>query len=334
MERANDEIAPTAALLTVERRRFDLPAARPEDRHGRLVLRDPRGFAVLEAYSTRGIAPHDVSLTEDGRHAAIANYGSTNLPKNGEAPGIVDPCVTVLELASGRLVYRQSIANDAELRHLAGNRLDRVLALCVRQAVGAEAIALAGQEDRIDEPDPSFDQGIVFRPGPVARFDATRTETPPAIVMPDTPDLARYGQSIVYDPVHDEFLATFASSHTAIAFAGADAAVRRIIRTDRLGLRFPRGIALHSDGAHYAVTGGWQGLYLFRRGSHDVVWERCLHAVFFEHSHLAVMAAQVAAAKPRATARPPSSGCCARRCAAGPAGRDRRRRAWSGTARA
>lgn len=279
------------ALLTVERRRFDLPATRPEDRHGRLVLRDPRSFAVLESHSTHGIAPHDVCLTQDGRHAVIANYGSTNLPKSGEAPVIVDPCVTVLELDSGRLVYRRSVANDAELRHLAGNRLDRVLALCVLQAVGVEAATLAGQDDRIDEPDPSFDQGVVFRPGPVARFDATRPETPARIVMPDAPDLARYGQSIVYDPAQDEFLVTFASSHTVIAFAGADAAVKRIVRTDRLGLRFPRGIALHPDGAHYAVTGGWQGLYLFRRGSHEVAWERCLHPVFFEHSHLAAMEA-------------------------------------------
>jgi hypothetical protein len=255
------------------------------------VLRDPRTFAVLEQYSTDGIAPHDVSLTADGRHAVIANYGSINLPKHGELPVIVDPCVTVLELASGRLVYRRGVAPDAELRHVAGNRLDRVLGLCVRQAAGADALALVRADERIDEPDPSLEQGIVFRPGAVARFDAGRGDAAPKLSMPADSALARYGQSVIYDGEHDEFLATFASSHTVIAFAGADAAVRRIIRTDRLSLRHPRGVALHPDGEHFIVSGGWQGLYLFRRGTHDVVWDRSLHPVLFEHSHLAVLPA-------------------------------------------
>lgn len=69
-----------------------------------------------------------------------------------------------------------------------------------------------------------------------------------------------------------------------IAFDGAKAT----IRTDRLGLRYPRGVALHPDGVHYVVSGSWSDLITFRRADHEVMRPRCYYETFFEHSHLTV----------------------------------------------
>jgi hypothetical protein len=106
--------------------------------------------------------------------------------------------------------------------------------------------------------------------------------------FPEDPLLARQAQSIVYDRASDEFIATFTSSHAIGVFAGADGRVKRIIQTDRLGLRYPRGLALHPDGQHYAVSGSWRDMLLFRRGTHEVNVGRSIYAVLFEHSHLSI----------------------------------------------
>lgn len=282
-----------AALLSSERRRPDGLPARADAHHGRLVIRDPRTLRVLETYDAQGIAPHEIALTSDGRHVAIANYGSPQRTA-GEAPtGPFEPSLTVLELASGRLVYkRPGPVADAEVRHLAICGQDRIAAICARQR-DADAVrdSLAPLSASTDEQDLSVDEGVAYLPAPIAWFDPLRAERPAAATMPADAGLARQGQSILYDPRHDEVLVTFASSHAVIAFAAVGGAVRRVIRTDRLGLRYPRGIALHPDGEHYVVSGSWQGIYQFRRGTHAVSWERNLHPVLFDHSHLTLMPA-------------------------------------------
>jgi len=94
----------------------------------------------------------------------------------------------------------------------------------------------------------------------------------------------------VYDAPHDRMPATVASSHCVLAVSGATGRIERVIRTDRLGLRYPRGLALHPDGEHYVVSGSWRDLALFRRRDHSPVPERSLHTVFFDHSHMTVFA--------------------------------------------
>ena len=69
-----------------------------------------------------------------------------------------------------------------------------------------------------------------------------------------------------------------------IAFDGA----KVTIRTDRLGLRYPRGVALHPDGVHYVVWGSWSDLFTFRRADHEVVRPRRHYETFFEHSYLTI----------------------------------------------
>jgi len=277
-------------VLATERRRFDAPFQSPAERNGRLVVRDAGTLAVLESLDCFGIAPHDVRLTRDGKHAVIANYGSVDLPPAGSKPTILEASLTVLELASGRLAHKWiAPMRDAELRHVAAHGLDRVMAIAFRMGGEAEERALAQGREAVFEPDILAEPGRVYLPAPVVMFGAGRPGGGAVASMPEDPLLARQGQSAAYDPVHDEMLVTFGTSHTLIAFAAADGRVKDVLRLDRLGLRYPRGVVLHPDGEHFAVSGGWQGIHLFRRGTHAAVPARALHPVFFDHSHLSAI---------------------------------------------
>ena len=101
------------------------------------------------------------------------------------------------------------------------------------------------------------------------------------------PLLARQAQSLIYDAETNEVIATFTSSLAIGVFAGDDGRVKQMIRTDRLGLRYPRGIVLHPDGIHYAVSGSWRDIVLFRRGTHQNDPARSIYALLFDHSHVA-----------------------------------------------
>jgi hypothetical protein len=68
--------------------------------------------------------------------------------------------------------------------------------------------------------------------------------------------------------MHDEAIATFATSHALAIVDAKTFDIKRVFRTDRLGLKFPRGIALHPDRRRYVVSGSWSGLFFFERGSH------------------------------------------------------------------
>jgi len=277
-------------VLATERRRFDAPFKNLADRFGRLVVRDAGTLAVLESLDCHGIAPHDVRPTEDGKYAVVANYGSVDLPPAGSKPTIVEASVTVLELASGRLAHKWiAPVRDAELRHVAAHGLDRIAAIGFRMGGEDEERALAAGRDAVFEPDILAEPGRVYLPAPVVMFAADRPGGGGIAATPEDPLLARQGQSVVYDPRHDEMLVTFGTSHTLIAFGAGDGRVRDVLRLDRLGLRYPRGVVLHPDGEHFAVSGGWQGLYLFRRGTHEPVPARALHPVWFDHSHLSVV---------------------------------------------
>lgn len=276
-------------VLFVERKRYGPRPARPQEQYGQVTIRDPADLSVLERYSCHGVSPHQIRILRDGRHVAISNYGSVNAPSAGEAPEILEPSLTLLELVSGRLVEKW-VGPDLryEVRHLAADRLDRIAAVLARRVTTAEIRKVNRARPEIYEPDFSVLEEVAYMPAPVQFYDARQADTPPRASLPDRPMAARQGQSILYDPEHDEMIVSFASSHNVIVFAAASGRIRKIVRTDRLGLRYPRGLALHPDGAHYAVSGSWRGLHLFRRGSHEHTVARALHTVFFDHSHLAV----------------------------------------------
>jgi hypothetical protein len=153
----------------------------------------------------------------------------------------------------------------------------------------ADAEAILGRSDEIMDVDLSTPQGLSYTPAPmlgirISGDDATVTEMLPA------DDLRfRQGQSVVYDPVHDEAIATFTSSHTIAVIEASKMRIRKLIRTDELGLQHPRGVVLHPDGEHYAVSGSWRDLYLFRRGSHTLNRARCWYQTFYDHSHMSIL---------------------------------------------
>ncbi len=277
-------------LLAVERKRYGRLDVRPEDQFGQITVRDAESLAVLDVIGTHGVSPHEANLLEDGKHVAIANYGSTNIPAPGERPHMLEPSLTVVELASGKLVYKKVGPNlGFEVRHIAAHRLDRIAAVLVREGNDHDGREyMAARDTGIYEPDFSAESGYAYLPAPVQAYDATQPEAAPRALLPENTQLSRHGQSILYDPTHDEVIATFATSHCLIVYAGGGG-IKRVIHTDRFGLRYPRGIALHPDGHHYAVAGSWQGLHVLERGNHTPVPERAIHAVFFDHSHLAAL---------------------------------------------
>lgn len=277
-------------LVVTERRRFRDFSGRPEDHFGRITIRDPDSLQVLAVHDAHGINPHEVELLEDGKTVAISNYGNTRYPTAGRPYRVHEPSLTVLDLASGKLLHKW-VGSDrgVEVRHLAARRLDRIIAIRVRLVPEEEPLEVLGEVDRVYEPDLTTLEGFRYAPASMHRYDGSRPGVAPRPVEgADEADL-RQGQHVVWDPVHDEAIATFPTSHTVVVAGGADGRVRRIVRTDRLGIRYPRGLVLHPDGIHYAVAGSWGALMLFRRGDHEPVFERTLHTLFFDHSHMAVV---------------------------------------------
>ncbi len=284
-------------LVIAERREWRAYTGKPEDHHGRITLRDPETFALLEAFDCRGMAPHEIGLTADGRHVAVANYGKTLWPDGTWRDGLlhrVAPSLTVIELASGRLVHEVRNPDPRhEVRHLAAHSLSRVFAISARmESFGEGQKSMRDWEEGVYEADVySGGEEIGYLPSPLLRYELTEGPSRATESFTEDPLFMRYGQSIVYDPAHDEVIATYPTRHAVVVFSGEDGAVRRVLRTDRLGLRQPRGVVLHPDGRHYVVSGWWQGARAFSRGEHAPVSRLDRHEVWFGHSHLAVAAA-------------------------------------------
>jgi len=260
-----------------------------EKHYGRLTVRDPKTLKVAETYSTHGIDPHDIRLTEDGKYIVAANYGSTVSPKTGAHTiprTVVQASITVIEVASGKLVDKKVTGRGAvELRHLAAGRLDRIFAIQARYGSDRENASAASGESVAYEADITTEPGYNYMSAATLRYDATRGNVSR---MGDSAAvrLMRHGLSIRYDATHDEAIATYPTSHYVMVFDGATGAVSRKFDTRTAGLRYPCGITFLPDGKHYAVTGHWENLFVFERGTHRLVRELCQYPVFFGHSHI------------------------------------------------
>ncbi|MCP5367218.1 MAG: DUF1513 domain-containing protein [Hyphomicrobiales bacterium] len=272
-------------LFVLERRTPGAYSGTPADHFGVVAVRDAATLAVVDAFSCHGIGPHDIALTDGGRTLAVANYGSTDWgdSEDGTPPNVIEPSVTLLDAASGAL--RRKVAGRAgryEIRHLACPPAGPLVAIQTRLVPDAQERAEV-PAGTVYEADDTVDPRLSFTPAPLLAVPAGGG--PPAEVA--CPDGARFrqGQSIVYEPEHDEVIVTFASGHALAVLDAATAALRRVVRTDRLGLYYPRGLAL-LPGGRYAVSGSWRGLYVFDRGSHAPRPDETRHVTFFEHSHL------------------------------------------------
>lgn len=278
-------------LLCAER----APQARyrgtPSAHYGRLSRRDPMTLAVLDSFSCHGIDPHELRLSGDGRHVVVANYGSVAAPgpdTTGQAVNVVEPAVTVVDLASGRLVARHAgAAPGHEIRHLALGADGQIFAIRAHQAAaGANTgwLRAIGAESNTLPVDPVA--GASYLPaapvliqGQAARVTLLGGSGAEAHLLE--------GLSVEYDPQHDEFIATFPSSHRLIAFSGRDGRVTFSLDTRTRGLVRPSGLALIPDFGLYVVVGYWQGLQILERGTHRLIGQFANPAlVTGGHSHM------------------------------------------------
>lgn len=267
-----------------------LPYQGKLDRHyGRLTIRDPKTLKITETYSTHGIEPHDIRLTADGKYIVAANYGSTVSAKTGAFTiprDVVQASITVVELSSGRLVDKRVTGRgDTELRHLAAGRLDRIFAIQARYGSDHDDARQLKGENVAYESDVTTDPGYNYMSAATLKYDAARNRL---TRMGDAKStrLMRHGLSIRYDERHDEAIATYPTTHHVMVFDGATGAVSNMLDTRTVGLRYPAGVTFLPDGRHYAVTGHWENMFVFERGTHKLVRELCLYPVFFGHSHI------------------------------------------------
>ncbi|RGP37711.1 DUF1513 domain-containing protein [Pseudotabrizicola alkalilacus] len=275
------------ALVSERAPRFSAAGSSLADHHGRITIRDSDTLKVRGSYSTHGIDPHDIRLIEDDRYLVIANYGSLPDP-DGFLPvprRVAEASVTVIEVASGRLVEKWVTGRaDAELRHLAAGGRDRIFAIQARLGTEAdEAQAMRGHS-AVYSADITSEPGITYLSAQTLKIAKGQRPKPMGTAV-HTADM-RHGLSISYDPQHDQAIATYPSSHRVMVFDGASGAVLHDVDTTASGLRYPCGVTLLPDGLHYAVTGYWENLFVYRRGSHQLVRELCLYPVFFGHSHI------------------------------------------------
>ncbi len=267
-----------------------LPYQGKLDRHyGRLTIRDPKTLKITETYSTHGIEPHDIRLTADGKYIVAANYGSTVSAKTGAFTiprDVVQASITVVELSSGRLVDKRVTGRgDTELRHLAAGRLDRIFAIQARYGSDHDDARQLKGENVAYESDVTTDPGYNYMSAATLKYDAARNRLTRMGDAKST-GLMRHGLSIRYDERHDEAIATYPTTHHVMVFDGATGAVSNMLDTRTVGLRYPAGVTFLPDGRHYAVTGHWENMFVFERGTHKLVRELCLYPVFFGHSHI------------------------------------------------
>jgi hypothetical protein len=261
-----------------------------ENHFGRITVREAESMRILEDYSTHGIDPHDIRLIEDGRYLVIANYGSVIDKATGDHATprqVVEASVTIIETASGKLVDKQiTNARDTELRHLAAASRDAVFAIQARLGDEPTGSITSTALGAAYEADITTKEGQAYLNAATLKLNGPER---PRVEMGsrDVTELMRHGLSIKYDPLHDEVIASFPSTHRVMVFSGTTGELITMIDTSTAGLRYPCGVTLLPGDQHYAVTGYWENLFVYERSTHRLVRDLCLFPVFFGHSHIA-----------------------------------------------
>ena len=225
-------------MAVSERIPFSPYTGNPKDHYGRLSIRDNESLGELGEIPCGGISPHDLELLEDGKNIAVANYGATKWPTDqiGYDRYRVEPSVAVVEVASGKVVERYAPdSHDGEFRHIAALRLDRIFVLQNAEDSLAHYHQLKSQETGLYRPKLKNTPHTVGASLPMMRVDFT-ADPPVTMLEANSPGEMMRGQSIAYDPVHDEAIATFPLSDCVVAFDAANGSLKRVVRTDRLGL--------------------------------------------------------------------------------------------------
>ncbi|MEM7303479.1 MAG: DUF1513 domain-containing protein [Pseudomonadota bacterium] len=263
----------------------------PEQHHGRISFRDPVTLAETHHCSSHGISPHDIRAIDGGRYVAIAHYGST-YPAGKRSYGlprhIVEPSIAIVEAASGKLVEKILTGTSGfELRHL-----------CPVDRQTLFAIQVDMQPDDLDEPfrenqtalyekDLTTLGGESYFPAPMVKV-AGNNRSAKALGTTDQQIRMRQGISIARDDEHGQVIATYPSSQRVLIFDESSGDVIEEIATDELGLDYPCGVAVLGDTPFFVITGHWKNMFVFRRGSGELVRDLCHYTTFFGHSHICV----------------------------------------------
>lgn len=188
-------------------------------RAGVLVARDAATLAELGEVPTHGLAPHDCALIDEGRVMVVAHGGGPI----DDRRDLARPCVTWVELASGRLLDRLALASP---RYNAGH-----LAL----AAGGDLALVSAPRDGVGAPD-AHRGALTLRP---AGRPARTVEAPRAI----TERMRGETLSVLIDAARGTVAAT--------SPLGDMLSLWRIDGTSlgALSVSTPRGVALSRDGA-------------------------------------------------------------------------------------
>ena len=171
------------------------------------------------------------------------------------------------------------------MRHLAAGSLDRIFAIQSAYGSDREDTSQRSEDSLAYEADLTSEPGMNYISAATLKYDA-RTKKLTKMGDRKANKHMQHGLSIRYDDRHDQVLASYPSAHQLMIFDGETGGIVQRIDTRKIGMRYPCGITLLPDGEHYAVTGHWENLFVFERGSHRLVRDLCLYPVFFGHSHI------------------------------------------------
>jgi len=277
-------------LINLERRYMRPFKGSIEDHYGAVIVRDAISMKVLAVYSCYGINPHEIRMVDD-HTVAVSNYGSTDWPLDRQQrayPFVVEPSITLIDIQKGTLVDKfVCLDKTLELRHLAVDKRGSLLAIQTRLVEAKEEHNYGKHDTQVYEADDTVNYKLWFGPAPLLSVSGREVGN---VSLPEPMD-QRQGQSILYDPKYDQFIVTYTSSHRILVVDAMRFEVKHVIKTDQYGVLYPRGIQLLPDNIHYAVSGSWRNIKIFKRGSHQSLEgaQGIRYETFFGHSHMSVI---------------------------------------------
>ncbi len=277
-------------LINLERREMRPFLGSIEDHYGAIVIRDSVTMKVLTVYSCYGINPHEIRMVDDYT-VAVSNYGSTKWPLDRQLkayPYVVEPGITLIDIRNGSLVDKFVCPDKRlELRHLAVDSRGGLMAIQTHLMEANDERSYGDHTTQPYEADDTVNYKLWFGPAPLLSVSGGSVGN---VSLPEPLD-QRQGQSIVYDPRYDQFIVTYTSSHRIVVADAISLEIKHVIKTDQYGIFYPRGIQLLPDDIHYAVSGSWRNIKIFKRGNHkSVKGENGVRfETFFGHSHMSVL---------------------------------------------
>ena len=280
----------SSILLTAERSAYGAYLGAPELHHGRIAVRDPQTLQELSQISSHGIGPHDITLLEDGNTLVVANYGTTqpHICRQQASIGI-EPCISFIELDSGKLLDKIVVDDlSQQIRHLAASKQDRVMAIMVRQGTIGELEDALNPLNAGVEADLTARGDCAYLPAPMLSVSMQQRGVPAELIEAGNMALMRQGLTILHDPLHDQFIASYPSTHHILVMDGKTGQITKQFDTRSQGLKYPCGVSLFPGGDTYAVAGSFGNIRVYETGTHRHLVEQDINIILYRHSHITI----------------------------------------------